>query len=81
MSQNALLTGSIDSSMACLQVELCVVISEHFEHALLYKGALRMSRFTFYVFIYTKVISVQRWTTTALTHGLGWTVIVHLLLS
>jgi len=35
--------------MACLQVKLCVAISERFENAIVFKIALQMSRFTFFL--------------------------------
>jgi len=43
--------------MACLQVKLCVAISERFGNAigLVFKGALQMSRFTLLHFYFTSL--------------------------
>jgi len=40
----------VKADMVCLQVELCVAVSKHFENATVFKGALQMSRFTLLCF-------------------------------
>ena len=40
--------------MACLQVKLCVAISEHFKNAIVFKVALQMSSFTLFTLLYFK---------------------------
>jgi len=39
----------VQAGMACLQVKLCVPISDHFRNAIGIYGALQMCRFTYFM--------------------------------
>jgi len=50
----------VKAGMACLQVKLCVAISEHFDNALVFKDALRLVQVYFYLLTLSPFVKTKK---------------------